>query len=219
MNDAPTIDREAMRALRMRMRGERQARVGILRNPNRPPRPPARRAALTGRWLNLRSSRRPGQKPDQTADPCVDPARAADGQAASSTDPAGAAAASLAPVILANDGHVEKIDVAGLMASVDGIAGAKPVRASFAAEFRNGMQQVAQARADAKARESKILSREAWLDLGPVEEEPEETMETLESPLSRPHALRRFLVRLVLSGIGGAVVAVGVLIVLLGVPR
>ena len=37
----------------------RQARVGILRNPNAPPRIPPRRAQLMGRWADLRSSRRP----------------------------------------------------------------------------------------------------------------------------------------------------------------
>jgi len=38
---------------------ERQARVGILRNPNAPPRPPPRKAALMGKWPRLRSGRRP----------------------------------------------------------------------------------------------------------------------------------------------------------------
>ena len=36
----------------------RQQRVGILRNPNRAPMPPPRRAQLTGKWFSLRSSRR-----------------------------------------------------------------------------------------------------------------------------------------------------------------
>lgn len=36
----------------------RQKRVGILRNPNRVPVPPPRRAPLTGKWLSMRSSRR-----------------------------------------------------------------------------------------------------------------------------------------------------------------
>ena len=42
----------------------RQARVGILRNPNTPPRPPQRKARLTGKWTNLQSSRRPQAQPD-----------------------------------------------------------------------------------------------------------------------------------------------------------
>ena len=42
----------------------RQARVGILRNPNSPPRPPQRKARLTGKWTNLQSSRRPQAQPD-----------------------------------------------------------------------------------------------------------------------------------------------------------
>ena len=37
----------------------RQHRLGILYNPNRAPAPPARRARLMGKWLSLRSSRRP----------------------------------------------------------------------------------------------------------------------------------------------------------------
>lgn len=44
---------------RRAQRLERQARVGILRNPNHPPRPPLRRAALMGKWPRLRSNRRP----------------------------------------------------------------------------------------------------------------------------------------------------------------
>lgn len=36
----------------------KQQRVGILRNPNRAPVPPPRRAPLTGKWFSLRSSRR-----------------------------------------------------------------------------------------------------------------------------------------------------------------
>jgi len=44
----------------------RQARVGILRNPNTPPRPPQRKARLTGKWTNLQSSRRPQAQPDAT---------------------------------------------------------------------------------------------------------------------------------------------------------
>jgi len=37
----------------------RQARVGILRNPNALPRPPQRRASLMGKWPSLQSTRRP----------------------------------------------------------------------------------------------------------------------------------------------------------------
>lgn len=36
----------------------RQARVGILRNPNDPPRPPLRKAQLMGKWPSLQSARR-----------------------------------------------------------------------------------------------------------------------------------------------------------------
>lgn len=41
-------------------RGNSQQRVGILRNPNRAPLPPPRRATLMGKWPRLRSSRRAG---------------------------------------------------------------------------------------------------------------------------------------------------------------
>jgi hypothetical protein len=40
---------------------DRQARVGILRNLNRPPLPPTHCPPLIGRWMPLRSSRRPPQ--------------------------------------------------------------------------------------------------------------------------------------------------------------
>lgn len=41
-----------------RARSASQQRVGILRNPNRAPQPPPRRASLMGKWPSLRSSRR-----------------------------------------------------------------------------------------------------------------------------------------------------------------
>jgi hypothetical protein len=44
---------------------DRQARVGILRNLNQPTLPPPHRPPLMGRWMPLRSSRRPPQ-PDAT---------------------------------------------------------------------------------------------------------------------------------------------------------
>ncbi|KPQ06920.1 MAG: hypothetical protein HLUCCA12_08085 [Rhodobacteraceae bacterium HLUCCA12] len=54
-------------------RAKRQARVGLLRNPNAPPRPPARKARLMGKWPELRSSRRhPGvTAPAGGADPAA----------------------------------------------------------------------------------------------------------------------------------------------------
>ncbi len=45
-------------ATRRQLRLDRQARVGILRNLNEPPRLPPRKASLTGKWLDLRSRRR-----------------------------------------------------------------------------------------------------------------------------------------------------------------
>lgn len=126
-------------ALRRRERQERQARVGILRNHNDPPRPPLRHARLMGRWPDLRSARRPhpaeGDAPTGGGVPAEAPPRDA---------PASA------PVI----------DIAGLMASVEGIGSAAPARESFAAEMR------ADGAAEAPPPPAKpaILTAEAWLD-------------------------------------------------------
>ncbi|MCC5970200.1 MAG: hypothetical protein JJU15_09630 [Pararhodobacter sp.] len=59
MNDTgETQTTVTVAADRREWRAERQARVGILRNPNTPPRPPPRKARLTGKWVELRSPRR-----------------------------------------------------------------------------------------------------------------------------------------------------------------
>jgi len=107
-------------------RQERQARVGILRNPASPPRLPARRTPLMGRWLNLRSSRRPsGSSVAAAAESVVTTLTANhDGPRPS------------VPVRRAADGSVQAIDIAGLIASVEGIGGAAPARIPFAASMR-----------------------------------------------------------------------------------
>ena len=66
----------------------RQQRVGILRNPNRAPMPPPRRATLTGKWFNLRSSRRaaPGIV-DSAAQAVASETRPSDGAAGAATPP------------------------------------------------------------------------------------------------------------------------------------
>lgn len=127
-------------ALRRRERQERQARVGILRNHNDPPRPPLRHARLMGRWPDLRSARRPHP---------ADGDAAAEGVPAEAETPPRDAPAS-APVI----------DIAGLMASVEGLGNTAPARQSFAAEMR------ADGAAEAPPPPAKpaILTAEAWLD-------------------------------------------------------
>lgn len=105
----------------------RQARVGILRNTNEPPRPPTRKASLTARWLSLRSSRRP---PDRQV---LDAALSVAGQ-----PDQGGETASLAAAALRHDesGRLAGIDVAGLMASVEGLGTGKPTRTPYGAQMR-----------------------------------------------------------------------------------
>lgn len=68
-----TSDSPAAAAARRDRALERQARVGILRNPNNPPLPPQRKARLTGKWPNLQSTRRPQARaqPDTAAAPTL----------------------------------------------------------------------------------------------------------------------------------------------------
>lgn len=108
----------------------RQARVGILRNINEPPRPPPRKATLTGRWLSLRSSRRPA------AQAVVEAALAVTQPGAGDTDVSRLPAAALRHD---EQGRVAGIDVAGLMASVAGLGTSKPIRTPYGAEIRPDM--------------------------------------------------------------------------------
>lgn len=62
-----TSENPAAAAARHARALERQARVGILRNPNAPPRPPQRKARLTGKWPSLQSTRRPQSPPPPVA--------------------------------------------------------------------------------------------------------------------------------------------------------
>ena len=136
-------------------RQDRQARVGILRNPASPPRPPARRAPLMGRWLNLRSSRRPAGAQVAAAAEAVVTAFAG--------DRAGPRPAM--PVRRAADGSVQSIDIAGLMASVENLAGKGPVRTAFAASMRaDGDAAGVSPAARPAARKPPILSAEASSD-------------------------------------------------------
>jgi len=105
---------------------ERQARVGILRNPNEPPRPPPRKTALMGRWLSLRSGRRPSaDRIEGAVQSVVEQMGGEVGQ------PAPQAALRLDP-----DGQLAGIDIATLMASVDGLGKQPPARAAFASDMR-----------------------------------------------------------------------------------
>lgn len=132
-------------ALRRRERQERQARVGILRNHNDPPRPPLRHARLMGRWPDLRSARRP---------------HPADGDAAAEV--AQQAPESDAPRVA--HGNAPVIDIAGLMASVEGLGKAAPGRQSFAAEMRADGAAEAPPPATKPPTKPAILTAEAWLD-------------------------------------------------------
>ena len=95
-------------------RRERQARVGILRNPNSPPTPPARRVALTGKWMRLRSTRRPRSASSPAED-----------------------AGTVAPAFVIDDGTGPRINLDALEQSVAGLS-AKPQRRAFAQDFRPG---------------------------------------------------------------------------------
>lgn len=122
--DSPPAD-SAYR--RRQSRIARQARVGILRNTNEPPRPPPRKAALTGRWLSLRSSRRPPQQ--EVVEAALAVTHPPDG---------GADPANLPLAALRHDeqGRLAGIDVARLMASVAGLGTAKPIRTPYGADIR-----------------------------------------------------------------------------------
>ena len=128
---------------RRQSRLARQARVGILRNPNEPPRPPPRKASLTGRWLSLRSSRRP------PAQEVVEAALAVTNPPDGGTD-----AADLPRAALRHDdqGRLAGIDVAGLMASVEGLGTAKPLRTPYGAGIRPDMAPVNSATPRPRAR-------------------------------------------------------------------
>jgi hypothetical protein len=118
---------DAAAALQRQRRRERQARVGLLRNPNGKPAPPPRRPPLIGRHLSLRSSRRPcppggagngitGIAPDEgSRDPPV------------REDPA--------PLVVAEAGRIARIDVDRLRALAESMRPSVPARTAFAADI------------------------------------------------------------------------------------
>lgn len=114
--DAAEASRHAEQQIALRR--ARQARVGLLRNPNRTPPPPVRRTPLIGRHLSLRSSRRPRAAPDSAAEPVPNPA--------DSVDPPDA------PLIRAEAGRIARIDVDRLERLAETLAPAPRTRTDFA---------------------------------------------------------------------------------------
>lgn len=126
---------------------ERQARVGILRNPNQPPAPPARKAPLMGKWLRLRSSRRPPadlvEQLDsyETLNPQAQHALAVSDRSR--------------PSLVRHDGdQVTGVDISGLMESVQDLAPNEAERTPFAADLEAAQAEIppltsAEARAEA----------------------------------------------------------------------
>ena len=154
-------------------RQDRQARVGILRNPNSTPAPPPRRAQLMGRWPSLRSGRRAtAQQIARAARALVKPDHPLPVDAAtvpSESDPGGQTRPALG------------LDLVGLMASVEGIGTDKPIRTPYGAEMRPDLQ-VDSPRTTAPAPPS-ILSPDAWI-------EPDETDRTEPAPIPDQPASR-----------------------------
>lgn len=178
----------------------RQARVGILRNPNEPPRPPSRKTSLTGRWLSLRSSRRP------PAQQVVDAALAVTQQ-----PDAGGDAASLPLAALRHDesGRLAGIDVAGLMASVHGLGTSKPIRTSYGADMRPDLPPAATApprtRRKASTTDSEVSEVARAVAAPPATSAP--------APAASPAAAPRRRRSMLLPVLGGIVLALVALVV------
>lgn len=185
-------------ALRRHSRLERQARVGILRNVNDPPRPPPRRASLLARWPSLRSSRRAHASAVESA---------AQGVVARHATEPGAPLAPL-PLRRAADGTVQAIDIAGLMASVTQTATDAPHRTPYAAAMR--ADGTGSAPLPAQVAKPKVLRAEAWIadDDDPAEDTDalstafrEAAARSPEAPASESDQHRRRGLWIVLSGV------------------
>lgn len=232
MTDATIFDAEGLRDLRQRLHRERQARVGILRNPNQPPKPPPRRASLTGRWVNMRSSRRAQTEtnPPQADDLVAGPAAAVVDNGALPRGPRVAQAAPDANTVrVGENGRVVSVDIDSLMAAVDHhvdvrTADSRNGRTPFAADIRPDItpQRRATDPGRRNATQTSILSAEAWLD------EPETRhIVRAHEPVAKVPAYERHprsrsrlrsVMRLVLSMLGGMVLAIMVLLAILGPP-
>jgi hypothetical protein len=148
MNDSAT---DTAFSSRLTARRERQGRVGILRNPNSPPAAPARRVTLTGKWMRLRSTRRPSAAVD-LPDPAPLPAEPV-------------------PIVVEGEDGV-RINLAELQKTVAEIA-PKPQRTAFAQNFRHDLP-------DRAPKPTPRPKREAQVDLTvDLAEEPPPAAEPL----------------------------------------
>jgi hypothetical protein len=114
-------------------RAGRQARVGILRNPNQPAVPPQRRPPLVGKWMRLRSSRRPTAVSDADHAPddsLPDEHRAPD--QASTPDGVPQANAATAGIVDRDGEAIRRIDLDQLCRSVEGLGQTRPQRSGIA---------------------------------------------------------------------------------------
>lgn len=197
VSDSVAIDRSDCAATRRRQRLERQARVGLLRNPNSVPKPPARRATLMGKWPNLRTSRR--RKSSATADTLQTP------------EPENAAAITQVEdaVARAQDGTVSAINIDGLMHVVRDLGTNKAVRTPYGSGYRGALDDDATQTVE-EARYS-ILSAQAWMDDSDPTPEP-----VIDAPDAAPQISRRrnILSRGAVVVVGGVLMAVFVLLVL-----
>ncbi|WP_417597632.1 hypothetical protein [Pararhodobacter oceanensis] len=191
---------------RRKLRLDRQARVGLLRNPNQPPKPPLRRASLMGKWLNLRSSRRAQRA---AAGPKAPPPAALDETAYFATHPLVGEgppkraevsdmprAAELPevgdPVTPQAEAAVEgsetlSLDIEKLMASVEDLGSAPPPRSAYGSDMRPDMapQRGSSERAQGKP---SILSAAAWIDDEDELTPPEPALRS--EPMTDPAAAR-----------------------------
>lgn len=175
------------------MARSRQARVGILRNTNAPPAPPARRVALTGKWPSLRSSRRAPPEIVALLKAAMQPKsdrRAATTEVLDDADPVNGAqqGENASGVRIDDNGRVAGIDIDDLMAAVQNIGDRSAKRVPFGAEFRPDIEIPLKAvppaqgpvsttaqtttphAAPARPARASILSAESWLDLEPSEQ-------------------------------------------------
>lgn len=161
MSDASLLLSGDYAEKRQQLRLERQARVGILRNPNDPPRPPTRKAQLMGKWINLRSSRRPRADQLHTAVEAIFADAGVEGSRSEDV------------VETARDGTVASINIAGLMESVAGLGTSKPVRTPYGNSIRPDRGS-SQARVGvASPSVPPILTRETWLDDDVLPQQPD----------------------------------------------
>ncbi len=202
VSDAITSETTESVTSRRFERGERQARVGLLRNPNRPPRPPPRRAPLMGKWLDLRSSRRLSheqarvdvlQLPVSTAEVDVSGKQVKD---AIAHDPSG---------------RVSAINVDHLMDVVSGHGAEKPVRTPYGVGYRPEMNQ--NVRTVKRVNATSALSAAAWQEEPEVEPDP-----GLDTPVITPVRIQRpprrpRLLRGVVLIVAGVLMALTVLLI------